>query len=1049
MKIQNYNPKEVETEILSFWDEHGIYKKSRKAGREKFYYLDGPPYTSGRIHLGQAWGKALRDMVMRYKRMAGFDVWDRPGFDMHGMPTEHKTMAKLGLKFKDDIPKHGLDKFSIECANLSTENMNTMIDDFKRLGIWMDWENPYIPLKQSFIEGIWWLIKKAHTDGRLYEGEKSMHWCWDCGTSLSKHELEYKEVMEDSIFVKFPIKARPKEYLIIWTTTPWTIAFNLGIMANPELEYVRCQVEDEVWILAKGLAGPVIQAVAEKRFSVIEEFTGDKLEGLEYEHPFYDELKEHYDRLKSMSKKVHTVVMSSEYVTLDAGSGLVHMAPGCGPEDYEIGYKNGIPPFNTLDQYGFYPDGMGGFSGLHAKKQNKQFTEALRARNVLIAETPVSHEYAHCWRCHQPVIFRTTKQWFFRVEDLKEEMRAKNKEVLWVPDWAGERQFDSWLANLRDNSITRQNYWGTPAPIWVCDKCHHVEVVATVDELKKFAGHVPENLHKPWIDDVCWKHSCGGMMTRVPDVLDVWIDAGTTSWTCLDFPQTKEHFNRLFPADFILEGKDQIRGWFNLLLIASMLGFKKHPYKAVYMHGFINDALGRKMSKSQGNYILPHEYIEKYGADTLRCYMIGAANPGFDLNFNEDDLQVRSKNLLVLWNVHKYILEYAKELGTTVDSLKGHRSKDEFEVLERFMLSKTNTTLKHVTELYDSYRLNEVPTAIEDLYLSLSRTYIQLMREKLVSGTDEEKQNAMYAMYHALMVTLKIMYPLAPMVCERMYQNVKECLGLKEESISSFNWPAYDERLMDRPLEHSVTIMNSVVQSALSAREKAQRGVRWPLPELIIVTEDAKTVEAVESLRNHILSQLNVKNIVVTRSFSKVRTSLRADFSKMGPDLGEATPKIIARLTMESAETILQSMAKQGKFVMKVDGKEYNIVREYVMVDRVVPQPYIEVEFRSGFAYVNTQMDEILEAEGYAREVIRRIQQARKSAELERSDKISLFIKTDPDLALKLKRHEATIREKTAAKIMTISSNDPAKAHVHSFTEKVKDRGVWIFFNKI
>ncbi|MBI2649874.1 class I tRNA ligase family protein [Candidatus Woesearchaeota archaeon] len=483
--IQNYDATKLEPEILDFWKKHGIYEKAKEKnkGKRKFYFLDGPPYTSGKVHLGTAWNKALKDSVLRYKRMQGFDVWDRAGYDMHGMPTEQAVEKNLGLKHKDEIPVYGIANFVNACREFAITNMLSMNQDFKRIGVWMDFDNPYQSIQNTFMEGEWWLIKKAYENGRLYEGEKTMHWCASCATSLAKHELEYENVTDDSIFVKFPIKSKKDEFLIIWTTTPWTIPFNLGVMANPNLDYVRAKVGNEIWIVAKALASSFISGVAEKQFSILEEFKGNKLVGLEYTHPFENETHQ-FRELKKKHSKVHTVVMSEEYVDISAGTGLVHMAPGCGPEDYEIGHRNGIPPFNTLTERGVFDETSGIFSGFVAKKDDKKITEEIRKKGLLVAETKIEHDYAHCWRSKDPIIYRTTTQWFFKIEDLKDRMRELNKSIKWVPDFAGSRNFDNWIANLRDNGITRQRYWGTPLPVWKCKQCNDFVVVGSIDELR-------------------------------------------------------------------------------------------------------------------------------------------------------------------------------------------------------------------------------------------------------------------------------------------------------------------------------------------------------------------------------------------------------------------------------------------------------------------------------------------------------------------------------------------------------------------------------------
>ena len=403
---EGYNPIKIEEEILAFWDKKNTYQKVKlkNKGKEKFYFLDGPPYTSGNIHVGTAWNKSLKDSVLRYKRMKGFDVWDRAGYDMHGLPTENRVSKKLGLKDKEEIRKFGVSKFIDECKKFSLDSLEKMNKDFERLGVWMDFKNAYATIQKGYISGEWWLIKKAFEKGLLYEGEKTMTWCASCETALAKHELVYKNLTDTSIFVKLKIKGTQNKYLVVWTTTPWTIPFNLGVMVHPELDYIEAQVEDEIWIVAKGLAGGLIHMVAGKEFKELKEFKGSELKGIEYTHPFAKYISE-YEELKKKHPNVHTVVLSSQYVDLSAGSGLVHMAPGCGPEDYEVGKENNIPPFNEIDTKGVFKESMGVFAGLVAKKDDDKFIEALEKEGAIVEKTPVEHDYAHCWRCESPVVY--------------------------------------------------------------------------------------------------------------------------------------------------------------------------------------------------------------------------------------------------------------------------------------------------------------------------------------------------------------------------------------------------------------------------------------------------------------------------------------------------------------------------------------------------------------------------------------------------------------------------------------------------------------------
>jgi len=1048
--MKPYQPLESEPEILNYWKKKEIYEKAKNKnkGKKSFYFLDGPPYTSGKVHIGTAWNKSLKDCFLRYKRMAGFDVWDRAGYDMHGVPTEQGVQKEKRLKTKDDIVKYGVGKFVKDCKDFSIKNMEVMNKDFKRLGAWMDFDSAYKSIDSSYMEGEWWLIKKAYENKRLYKGKKTMHWCAKCGTALAKHELEYKNVKDESIFLKFKIKGKDNEFLVIWTTTPWTIPFNLGIMVNPELDYVKAKVGNELWIVAKALASAFIKGVADKDFKITEEFKGKELEGIEYEHPFSDVIDD-YKELKKKSKKVHTVVLSDEYVDTSSGTGLVHMAPGCGPEDYEVGHRNGISPYNNLSEAGIFPASMKEFSGFVAKKDDKLFTEALEKRAALIAKTPVEHDYAFCWRCKQPIIYRTTEQWFFKVEDLKEKMRQLNKNIKWVPDSAGSRNFDSWLENLRDNGITRQRFWGTPIPIWECDKCKEFVVVGSIKELKQLAGTVPDDLHKPKIDNVKLKCKCGSEMERCPDILDVWIDAGSASWNCLDYPKKKELFDKLFPADFILEGIDQIRGWFNLLFVCSMVAMQKPSYKAVYMHGFINDALGRKMSKSLGNYILPQEVVDKYGADTLRYYMLGAASPGVDLNYNFEDMKVKNRNITILWNLHNYLIDLYKTLKVKPSELEYSRVKKSLELEEKYILSKLNSTIEEVTELFDNYMLNDAPLKVEELFLELSRTYLQLVREKASIGSEDEKKAVLYTLYKTLFDSLTLFTPVAPFITEKIYLNLKDIFKLKEDSISMYAWPKPEKGVIDKKLEENIEAVNDVTQSILSAREKLQTGIRWPLKEAVIVTKNNATINAVKQLKELIKKQTNVKEVNVQDSIEGIKSKVKPDYAKLAPEYKEKTPKIIAKLSMDSPETILSHIEKHGKYEFKVDNEEFTIERKHLIIERKIPDRYCETEFKNGFVYLNKEITPDLEAEGFSREICRRVQSLRKKAGLEKNDRIALYIKTDIELKDFLEKFQESIKARVGADKLKISEQQVAKKHKHQSKEKIRDKVVELFFDKV
>lgn len=909
-----YDFNQAEQEITEYWKKKKVLETLRKRnkGKNKFYFLDGPPYTSGKIHLGTAWNQVLKDEILRYKRMNGFDVWDRGGYDMHGLPTENAVQKKLGIKEKTEIETFGVDKFVSECKKFSLEMLNQMNKEFDRLAVTLNHEDPYMPITSEFIEGEWWLIKKAYEKGRLYKGKKVVTWCQNCETALAKHELEYENVTEDSIFVKFQVEGKKNEYLIIWTTTPWTIAYNLGVMANPELDYVKAKVGKEIWILAKGLANLVVSNFTSSKLEIIKEFKGKELMGLKYEHPFYNDLKKIYDEIKKESKKAFSVVLSEEYVNLSAGTGLVHMAPGCGPEDYEVGCKEGIPPFNTLTEKGDYSESMGEFSRLNAKRDNKKFIEALEKRGNLIATTKVEHDYAHCWRCKKPVIFRATDQWFFKIEDLIPKMLEQSEKIEYIPKETKER-YQSWMRNLKDNSVTRQRYWGTPFPVWTCDSCENKIVVGSIKELEKLAGKIPKDLHRPWIDELKIKCKCGKQMKRIPDIIDVWVDSGTASWNCLKYPKTEENFKNYWPADLVLEATEQTRLWFYMLQLASNVAMNENCFKAMYTHGMIRDYQGTKMSKSLGNIISPSEVLEKYGVDTMRLYTI-TNKAGEDMNFSWEEVKIKYRNLNVLLNIVNYLL------GSYENISKKKSKKANIE--DKWILSRLNSTIKECTKMMDEYKLDESPILVEKLFLDLSRIYVKYTRDRV-------EDPALYKIiYDVLIEILKMLSITCPYITEDLYLKIKEKFKLKEESIHLCEWPKYDDKFINKKLEENFEIVCSIIEKGLAERDKEKIGLKWPLSKATIILSKKLPKEFEEIIKN----QLNVKKIewkenkektcevtLDTNSTPELESEgyareLSRQIQAFRKELG-LEKKDIIQLQIISEEKVLEMFKKQEKFI--------------------------------------------------------------------------------------------------------------------------------------
>ncbi len=1009
LKIMKYDPLVIENEVLVKWAREKTYEKARKQGGKPFYFLDGPPYTSGKIHLGTAWNKSLKDMVLRYRRMIGDDVWDRAGYDMHGLPTENATMKKLGLKTNEDIFAFGLDKFIDECRKLCLENLSCMNDDFQRLGVWMDFDDAYQSITKDFMSGEWWLIKRAHEEGRLYEGLRTMTWCRNTESALAKHEIEYKTVTDESIFVKFPLLEKENEFFIIWTTTPWTIPFNLAIMAGPDIEYVKVKVtyegEEQFWYLAKELVGDFL-AVVDIKYELVDEMKGKDLAGIKYKHPFYDELEEQYQTIEQESKNAFSILLSKDHVDTSAGSGLVHCAPGCGPEDYEVGYKNGVPAFNTISTKGIFPESMGPFANLTARIDDKKFIKILKENGCLVATSVLEHEYPHDWRYHEPVVFRTTKQWFFKIEDLKEELIKENDSISWIPQ-AAYRAFDSWLKNLRDNSISKQRFWGCPVPIWRNkEDPEDYLVIGSAQELEELSEKKIDDLHISTVDKILIKKD-NKVYERVPDVLDVWVDAGTTSWNCLY--NDKKLIDKFFPATFILEGKDQIRGWFNLLHIASMIGYGKPSFENCYMHGFVNDAKGRKMSKSLGNTISPNEVVEKYGADTMRYYMIGAANPGLDMNYNFDDIELKHRNLHVFWNVHMFILDMKENGAQAKDGIKS--------IEEKYILSVLHRTTRDVTNAFEEYRLNEIPRLIEECLMELSRTYIQLVRDK--ARDEEHRDVVLYTASTTFKNCLVMFATVAPFISEKMYENLK-VFGFTKESIHHEEWPEFNESFIDEDLEKEFKITQSIISGVLAAREQANIGVRWPLQKAIIETQKSEISSSVKNLRSIIMQQTNVKDI----SFENVpvRLLIKPNYKALGKEFGKDTATV-AKAIIDDAETIAEVLAT-GVEELTVEG--FTINKAHLQVSHEADDGFAVAQVSGALIAVPTALSAELEAEGFVRELSRRVQNMRKDAGLQKKDRIDLFIGCPDNLLERISSFSEFLEEKCGASV-TFKKHDDAE----------------------
>ena len=718
-----------------------------------------------------------------------------------------------------------MDKFVNECRRFATEYIDVMNGEFDNLGVWMDWGNPYLTLNNEYIEAIWWTFKNADEKGLLYKGKYPVHVCPHCETAVAYNEIEYVKQTDKSVYVKFKIKGEQNKFLVIWTTTPWTLPSNTGVMAHPKYDYVEAQAGGEIWILAKERLQHLMDAI-EAGYVVKKEFKGKELEGVEYDNPLAPNLA--LPKLEN----AYRVILSDRYVNVEDGTGLVHTAPGCGKEDFDAGTKAGLPIVSIVNLSGILEKEAGKYAGKKARVVDDEIIAGLKDFGALVYRHNYTHDYPVCWRCKTPLLMIGTSQWFFKVTAIRERMIELNEKVKWHPDW-GKDRFRNWLESLGDWPVSRQRYWGTPLPIWVCDSCGNRKVIGSVKELKeKFTGEI-KDLHKPWIDKVEWRcKKCGkGTMKRVPEVLDVWFDSGATSWGSIGYPANKEKFEKYWPADINIEGKDQIRGWWNSQLITSTICFDDLPFESIAMHGMILDVDKKKMSKSQGNIVSPSEVIAKHNRDFLRYYLAKEFR-GEDMLFDWDAFKDVGRFFNTLWNSINYGATYLD-----IDLAK-HSKIDlkKLEAEDRWIISKLNSLERQVLSEYNAYNYAKVVQLIEYFVLEeFSRTYIKLIRDR-AKGKGKAAIGATFS--HSCSAILRMLAPIAPHFSDFVYTNFHS-KGM-EDSVHFEMLPEPNQKLIDEKLEEEMGLAKQLLQEVLNIREAEQLRLRWPLNELVFVSAQKK-----------------------------------------------------------------------------------------------------------------------------------------------------------------------------------------------------------------
>ncbi len=853
----NFDPKKIEENVHEFWNKEKIPEKivEFNEDREKFYLLDGPPYVNDNPHVGHVKTTTFKDIWGKFKFMQGFSVWFQPGFDCGGLPIENAVEKKLGIKTKSDIKKLGIDKFIEECKNLATLNKSVWLNIYKKLGAWRGWLEPYMTSDDSYRESGWWTVKKLFEKGLLVEGLRPGFWCPRCETVLAGYEVtdSYKDLEDISIFIKFKLKSQKNTYLLVWTTTPWTLPANVAICIHPDEQYVKVKIGAEYLILAE--ARLEILDKLEKQYEIVEKFKGSELEGEKYEPlldiPLQKELEKNENAhqvvvsIPIMKKRVASKVKLKKdvdeeefghLVTMDMGSGLVHIAPGHGDVDNRLGKHYNLPEPSPVDEKGCLTDETGKFSGLYVKDANPIIIKELGSK--LFYEEKIVHSYPLCWRCKTPLIYRMSRQWFLKIDTLKDKLLSENKKITWLPNFAAERM-ENLLAESPDWAITRQRYWGIPLPIWKCKKCGAKKVIGSVEELKKEAIKLPKKLELTVnvIDKIKIKCDCGAEAIREPDIMDVWFDSSISPWASLGYPfKNKELFENLFPVDLIDESQDQVRGWFYYLLFSSTAVFGKSSYKKVCLNGWVLDEKGEKMSKSVGNVIFADAAIKELGSDLLRLYYCYDVSPWDMQKFSMQNAKELGRSLNILFNLYNYFNTYLR-LETNRYNLTGE---------DKWIVSRLNSLIKKCTDDLENFRFHEVGRSIVNFIIEdFSRTYVKIIRGRKDKALD-------YVFTHVFEKLLRLMAPITPFISEYLYNNIFN------ESVHLQQWPTAEEKLIDAELEEKMEIARKIIEASNVIRKEHSLKLKWPLQALYVKGVDLTAVDEI------IKKLSNVKQVIIT-----------------------------------------------------------------------------------------------------------------------------------------------------------------------------------------
>lgn len=993
---------EVEGKILAKWKEENILEKTieNRKDNETWVFYDGPIYANAKPGIHHVLAKTIKDSFCKYKTMKGYKVLRKIGLDTHGLPIEVNVEKKLGFKTKADIEKFGIENFCRECNNataLNIDEVNLLTDN---MGQFIDSKHPYVTCSNEFIESEWWLIKEIDKKGLIYYGNKVLPYCPRCGTELSANEVGqgYQEDSVNTVIVPFKIKDSDT-YFLVWTTTPWTLMANVALCVNPDLEYIKVSSMGYKFIVAKSLANKVLG----DDFEVLETYKGTDLVGTNYEQlmPFAE-----------VEGKCFEVVADS-YVTSEDGTGIVHIAPAYGDDDNRVCKENGIGFVNPVGKDGCYTTGPWKGTLVTDKDLEIEIIKWLKENDKLFKKIKLTHDYPHCWRCHSPLIYYSKPAWYIRTTEYKDKILEANKTVSWHPDYVGTKRFNNWLENMVDWGISRNRYWGCPMPIWICSSCGEKHVIGSIKELDDMkVGDIDVKnmeLHRPYIDEVHIKcPKCNGIMNRVTDVMDVWFDSGAMPYAQFHYPfENKELFESQFPADFIAEGVDQTRGWFNSLICISTIVSGVSSFKNVVVNDMVLDSNGKKMSKSTGNIIDPIKIMEEYGADTVRWYMLYASPVWTPLKFDVEGLkEVHSKFFNPLRNSYNFFAIYANADKIT-DINTCRVEYNDREDIDKWLLSKYNKLIKEVTEAYDEYDLNKVVKLITDFTsIDLSNWYIRRNRDRFWDNLMTTSKKSVYmTTYEVLEGLSKLIAPIASYTAEEIYTNLTGNI-----SVHLSDFPICNEELIDLKLEEKMDLVRDLISIGRNVREESKIKVRQPISEILL---DKKKEKVIGELTSLIKEELNVKEVIYTDDLSTyMNFMVKPNFKEVGKIFGNNIKEFSDKLLELSNEDI-NKLENNESIKMSIDNTTYDITKDMVDIRISSKEGFKAMVVGNNFVILNTVITKELENEGLARETISKVQQLRKTMNFDITDRINMYIDATSEYKENIKDYLDMIKDET------------------------------------